>query len=32
MKAVRTAIGQHIAVEIAEPQIQINGIGAEDHG
>ena len=30
--AIGAAVGQHVAVEIAEPQIEIDGVGAEDHG
>ena len=30
--AVRPGAGQHIAVEVTQPQIEIHGIGAQDHG
>ncbi len=32
VETVSAAVGAHIAVEIAQPEIEIDGIGAEDHG
>src|SRR4029077_13171683 len=26
-----TAVGEHLAVEVAEPEIDINGVGRQDH-